>query len=135
MEDKGAEKRECKRFAIPGATVSYEHKKGTEEFSQVIDMSRAGIKYQSDNSLAINSEQTIKISIPGETIPLILTGQVRWIIFDKEKKKYLVGIQFNPYGEKSGQNYPGNLVKIIALEQKFSTAQEFESDKYEIDIE
>ncbi|GAG41103.1 unnamed protein product [marine sediment metagenome] len=135
MEDKGAEKRECKRFALPGATVSYEHKKGTEEFSQVIDMSRAGIKYQSDNSLAINSELTFKISIPGETIPLILTGQVRWITFDKEKKKYLVGIQFNPYGEKSGQNYPGNLVKIIALEQKFSTAQEFESDKYEIDIE
>ena len=135
MEDKGAEKRECKRFVIPGATVGYKHKKGTEEFSQVIDMSRAGIKYQSDKSLDLNSELTLKISIPGETIPLILIGQVRWITLDKKKKKYLIGIQFNPYGEKSGQNYPGNLVKIIALEQKFSTPQESESDKYEIDIE
>jgi Tfp pilus assembly protein PilZ len=120
---------------IPGATVSYEHKKGTEEFSQIVDMSRAGIKYQSDKSLDLNSELTLKISIPGETIPLILIGQVRWITFDKKKKKYLIGIQFNPYGEKSGQNYPGNLVKIIALEQKFSTLQESKSDKYEIDIE
>ena len=135
MEDKSAEKRECKRFVIPGATVGYEHQKGIEEFSQVIDMSRAGIKYQSDKSLDLNSELTLKISIPGETIPLILIGQVRWITFDKKKKKYLIGIQFNPYGEKSGQNYPGNLVKIIALEQKFSTPQESESDKYEIDIE
>jgi Tfp pilus assembly protein PilZ len=135
MEDKGAEKRECKRFVIPGATISYEHKEGTEEFSQVIDMSRAGIKFQGDNSLDLNSELTLKISIPGEAIPLTLIGQVRWITFDKEKKKYLIGIQFNPYGEKSGQNYPGNMVKIIALEQKFSTLQEFESDKYEIDLE
>ncbi|NOR53428.1 MAG: PilZ domain-containing protein, partial [Candidatus Aminicenantes bacterium] len=128
-------KRECKRFVIPGATVSYEHKKGTEEFSQIVDMSRAGIKYQSDKSLDLNSELTLKISIPGETIPLILIGHVRWITFDKKKKKYLIGIQFNPYGEKSGQNYPGNLGKIIALEQKFSTLQESKSDKYEIDIE
>lgn len=135
MEDKSAEKRECKRFVIPGATVSYEHKDGTEEFLQMIDMSRAGIKYQSDKSLDLNLELTLKISIPGETIPLNLIGQVRWITFDNGKKKYLIGIQFSPYGEKSGQNYPGNLVKIIALEQKFSTPQEFESDKYEIDTE
>jgi hypothetical protein len=135
MEDKVAEKRECKRFVIPGATVAYEHKKGTEEFSQIVDMSRAGIKYLSDKSLDLNSELTLKISIPGETIPLTLIGQVRWITFDKEKKKYIIGIQFNPYGEKSGQNYPGNLVKIIALEQKFSTPHKSESDKYEIDIE
>jgi hypothetical protein len=135
MEDKGAEKRECKRFMIPGATVSYEHKKGTEEFSQVIDMSRAGIKYQSDKSLELNSELTLKISIPGETIPIIFIGHVRWIAFDEKKKKYLIGFQFNPYGEKTGRNYPGNLVKIIALEQKFSAPQESKSDKYEIDLE
>lgn len=135
MEDKSAEKRECKRFVIPGATVSYEHKKGTEEFSQIVDMSRAGIKYQSDKSLDLNTELTLKISVPGETIPLILIGHVRWIAFDEKKKKYLIGFQFNPYGEKTGQNYPGNLVKIIALEQKFSTLQESKSDKYEIDIE
>ena len=135
MEDKSAEQRECKRFIIPGATVSYKTEKGTEEFSQVIDLSRAGIKYQSDNAVDINTELTLKISVPGETIPLTLIGQVRWVSFDKKKKKYHVGIQFNPYGEKQGQNYPGNLVKIIALEQKFSTPQQSESDKYEIDVE
>ncbi len=135
MEDKVAEKRECKRFVIPGGTVSYEHKKETEEFSQIVDMSRAGVKYLSDKSLDLNTELTLKISVPGETIPLILIGHVRWIAFDEEKKKYIIGFQFSPYGEKTGQNYPGNLVKIIALEQKFSTLQESKSDKYEIDIE
>ncbi len=135
MEDKSAEQRECKRFVIPGATVSYKYKERTEEFSQIIDMSRAGIKYQSDKSLDLNTELTLIISVPGETIPLTLIGHVRWIAFDEKKKKHLIGIQFNPYGEKSGQNYPGNLVKIIALEQKFSTLQESKSDKYEIDIE
>ena len=33
MENKEAEKRTCSRFAIPGATVSYEFKDFTEEFS------------------------------------------------------------------------------------------------------
>jgi len=47
-------------------------------------------------------------------------GRVRWSAANPGKSyKYQIGIQFNPYGEKKGQNYPGSLVKIIALEQKF----------------
>ena len=133
MEDEGLEKRACIRFPIPGATVSYEFREYIEEFSPVIDISRGGIKFQGKEPLDINAEVTLNISIPGERAPLTLHGTVRWISFDEEKDRYHIGVQFNPYGKKERENYPGNLVKIIALEQKFSTKDKAKTEKYEID--
>lgn len=127
------ERRDCKRFTIPGATVSIEAKEYTEELSPVLNLSRGGLKLLGNKSLDLNLELTLKISVPGEKIPLTLAGAVKWISFDEEKKKYNIGIQFNPYGEKKGQNYPGTLVKIIALEQKFLISDKAEIEKYEID--
>ncbi len=133
MENKEAEKRTCKRFEIPGATVSYEFKEYSEEFSPLGDMSRGGVKFLSKNPLDINADITLKISVPGERIPLTLHGKIRWISFIESKNQYQVGVKFNPYGEKEGYNYPGNLVKIISLEQKFATKEETKIEKYEID--
>ena len=133
MEDKGVEKRVCKRFEIPGATISYKVNKKSEEFCPVIDISRGGIKFLGKKSLDINTELTLQISIPGETIPLSLIGVVRWLSYDDEKEKYNIGIQFNPYGEKKDQNYPGIMVKIIALEQKFSTQDVPRTEKFKIE--
>jgi len=45
MEYKEAEKRTCIRFAIPGATISYEFKDYAEEFSPLVDISRGGVKF------------------------------------------------------------------------------------------
>ena len=133
MENKEAEKRTCIRFAIPGATVSYEFKDYTEEFSLLIDISRGGVKFLGKYPLEINADITLKISVPGEMIPLTLHGKVRWISFVEEKDQYQIGVQFNPYGEKERQNYPGNLVKIISLEQKFAPTDKAKVGKYEID--
>jgi Tfp pilus assembly protein PilZ len=133
MEKKTAADRTCKRFELPGATISYEFKDSTAEFSPLVDMSRGGVKFLSKNPLDINADITLKISVPGERIPLILHGKVRWISFIEDKSHYEVGIQFNPYGEKEGHNYPGNLVKIIALEQKFAPTGKAKIEKYEID--
>jgi len=133
MEYKDTENRACIRCEIPGATVSYEFKEHIEEFSPVIDISRGGVKFQTKKPPDINAEVELKISIPGEKVPLILHGKVRWISFIEEKEQYYIGIQFNPYGEKKGENYPGNLVKIIALEQKYSTKDKAKTEKYEID--
>ena len=133
MKYKDTEKRECIRFEIPGATISYKFKEHIEEFSPVTDISRGGIKFQGKKSLDINAEVTLKISIPGERVPLILHGKVQWISYIEKKDQYEVGVQFNPYGEKEGQNYPGNLVKIIALEQKFAAKNKAKTEKYEID--
>lgn len=139
MEYTGTEGRECVRFEIPGATVSYKKKalifskdKHVEEFCPVIDMSRGGVRFLSQNSIKINTKLILEIALPGETIPLIQTGIVRWSSFHVGKSyKYQIGVQFDPYGEKKGQNYPGNLTKIIALEQKFVPSQKEEEKKTE----
>ena len=133
MENNEAENRTCIRFAIPGATVSYEFKDYTEEFSPVDDISRGGVKFLGKYPLEKNADITLKISVPGERIPLTLHGKVRWISFIEGKEQYQVGVQLNPYGEKEGQNYPGNLVKIISLEQKFAPPDKAKVGKYEID--
>jgi Tfp pilus assembly protein PilZ len=133
MENNEAENRTCIRFVIPGAMVRYEFKDYTEEFSPLVDISRGGVKFLGKHPLEINADITLKISVPGEMIPLTLHGKVRWISFIEEKDQYQIGVQFNPYGEKERQNYPGNMVKIISLEQKFAAADKAKVGKYEID--
>ncbi len=127
MSDKGTEKRSCQRFKIPGATVSYQRErrlfpsKGFEqEFCPVLDLSRGGVRFLTQKPLKFKARIVLQVSIPGERIPLNLRGQVRWSSFNPGKSyKFQAGVQFNAYGENKGQNYPGALVKIIALEQKF----------------
>lgn len=146
MDYEGIERRTCIRFEIPGTTVSYKLKKpplaktsNGEEFCPTIDLSRGGLRFLSQEELKIGSPIMVKLSIPGERIPLELHGQVRWVAPQIGMNyKYQIGVQFSPYGEKKGQNYPGSLVKIIALEQKFapsdqnglskSPKEEFETD-------
>ena len=146
MEYKGLERRACIRFEIPGATVSYKIKKRIfekhefeEEFCPLLDMSRGGLRFFAQKTLKIGAPVSIEISIPGERVPLAISGRVRWSAPNIGKSfKYRMGVQFSPYGEKKGQNYPGILVKIISLEQKYcpaepevkkkSTLDEFETD-------
>lgn len=128
MDDKEIENRACVRFEVPGATVIYQEKKlfstqekDDEEFWPVLDMSRGGFRFLCQKPLKSNTKAYLKISIPGEGAPMSLTGQVRWTSFNPGKSyKYQIGVQFNPYGEESGQNSPENLEKLISLEQKFS---------------
>jgi len=132
MEEKRIEKRACIRFQIPGATISYQFKEHVEEFSPLVDISRGGLKFIGKKSPEINTEVTLNLSIPGERIPLALHGKVRWISYIEEKDQYYIGVQFNPYGEKQRENYPGNLVKIIALEQQYAIKEKAKTDKFEI---
>ena len=79
------------------------------------------------------------ISVPGERVPLTMNGKVRWSTPTEDVNYgFQVGVQFSAYGEKKDQNYPGNLVKIIALEQKFCPPSEAPSgtgtdSDYEVD--
>lgn len=138
MLEKGIERRLCQRFKIPGATVSYRKERllaaegrYVEEFCPVLDLSRGGVRFLAQKPLKFKSKVALQISIPGERVPLNLRGRVRWSTFNAGKSyKYQAGVQFNPYGEEKAQNYPGILVKIIALEQKFlETAGNGAADK------
>jgi len=123
------EKRTCIRFEIPGATLSFKTKKMfnhrddyQEEFCPVADISRGGLRFLSKSQPKLNAPVIVKLSIPGEQIPFMLKGIIRWIgRYAGSVYATQVGVQFNPYGDESkDQNYPGALVKIIALEQKFA---------------
>jgi len=142
-EYKGKERRVCRRFAVPGATVNYSLKKTPssdkkkddswdEEFCPVEDLSCGGIKYAGKKPLRINSDITVKILIPGERAPLTVYGQVRWLSTEEDIEVCKMGVQFNPYGEGEGKNYPGLMVKLLELEHKFATP-ESDITKYEID--
>jgi hypothetical protein len=124
------EKRTCVRFKVPGATVSYRTEKVfhpssdiyEEEFCPVRNLSRGGILFICRKKLKPETKIQLKLSLPGERLPLKLKGIVLRITASPGKNdEYKVGTQFSPYGEKKGQNYLGNLVKIISLEQKFSS--------------
>ncbi|MGD8536296.1 MAG: PilZ domain-containing protein [Candidatus Aminicenantes bacterium] len=142
-EYKGKERRVCRRFEVPGATANYSLKKASssdkkkneswdEEFCPVEDMSCGGIRYAGKKPLKINSDITVKIFIPGERTPLTLHGQVRWLSTEEDIEVCRTGVQFNPYGEGEGKNYPGLMVKLLELEHKFATP-ESDITNYEID--
>ena len=130
MEYEGIEKRQSRRFRIPGATASYEIKDNIEEICSVINISRVGLKLLSKNPIEIDSELIIDISIPNERFPLTFWGQVRWFSFNERKNKYIIGIEFNPYGEQKGQNYPAYLEKIFTLEQNFLKPDQYNTTRY-----
>lgn len=127
MDENHAERRACLRFKIPGATVNCQQKGFLlfkpgfiEEFCPVLDISRGGIRFLTQKPLKMDLEVLLKISIPGERIPFTMKGVVKWSSPGEGKSyRYQVGVQFYPYGEDKDQNLPSNLVKIIALEQKF----------------
>jgi len=127
MSDENLEKRACVRFRIPGATVKYKREKRflrssdyVAEFCPVLDLSRGGIRFLAQEMIKFDSLVELKVSIPGETSPLVLKGIVRWYSPNPgQSYKYQMGVQFLPYGDSKDHNYPGALTKIIALEQKF----------------
>ncbi|MFB0566072.1 MAG: PilZ domain-containing protein [Candidatus Aminicenantaceae bacterium] len=126
MEYRGIERRGCTRFSIPGATVRYKQKihlfskeEYIEEDYPVLNISRGGILFLSQDRIDIASKINLKIFIPDEQDALIIMGRVRWVLHNPGVSyKYQIGIQFNPYGKKKGHNSPELLEKIIALEKK-----------------
>jgi Tfp pilus assembly protein PilZ len=141
MAFKGLERRACIRFEIPGATIRYKLKKlffekqvFEEEFCPLIEMSRGGLQFLAQNTHKVGTSVSLEISIPGERVPLVLAGRIRWTAPNVGKSyKYRMGVQFSPYGEKKGQNYPGILVKIISLEQKYCPTEPSEKEKSTLD--
>ena len=143
MKENEIERRSCIRFKIPGATLNYQRKSllskpgFIEEFCPVWDISRGGIRFSTQKMLKPDTEVTLRISVPGERIPFTMKGIVKWSS-PSEGKSYAfqVGVQFSPYGMDKDQNLPQNMVKIMALEQKFADKEkespDREKDEFEI---
>ncbi len=135
MLENGYERRTCVRFKIPGATVDYQRKTFLpkpgfiEEFCPLVDISRGGIRFLAQKPIKPETEVTVKISVPGERIPFTMKGIVKWSAAAEGKTyNYQIGVKFQPYGDKKDENLPQNMVKIMALEQKYAEQPEGEGD-------
>jgi Tfp pilus assembly protein PilZ len=127
MGEKDVEKRLCRRFRIPGATISYRVRRlfspgsrTEEEFCPLLDLSRGGVRFLTQKPLKFRSRIRLQLSVPGERVTLDLSGRVRWSTFHAgQSYKYQAGVQFEPYGLEKGQNAPQALGKLVMLETKF----------------
>jgi Tfp pilus assembly protein PilZ len=126
MTERKIEKRACERFVIPGATMHYKKKtfffrRDYDENSYpLFDISRGGLRFLTQERLAVGTEIYMEVLAPGEEGPLVVTGRVTWNSQNPEKSyKYQIGIQFAPYGEQRHYNPPEALKKIIAWEERF----------------
>jgi len=124
-DEKNLEKRACNRFRIPGATVRTKRPKSlfrkatfSSDSSPLLDLSRGGIRFLTSTKLPLDAAVTIEITIPGEDLPLIFLGHVRWFAPHPDPiLRYQFGIQIDPYGDREGYNPPEILDRIIGLEQ------------------
>jgi Tfp pilus assembly protein PilZ len=127
MNSEKVEKRSCRRFSIPGATISLKTKKFfsrsshyCEDSCPVLDLSRGGLRFTCRRLLSVTSKVSLNLDIPEESSTLHLKGQVRWAIPNPGRNyKYQVGIQFLPYGSNKKHNDPLVLEKIKELEKIF----------------
>lgn len=125
MADVKPTQRACDRFRVPGAIAGYRvltsrgPRKGfDEETCPVLDLSRGGLCFWTQSPLEVDQKVYLEISAPGEASPLGLFGAVRWIRPNPgQAYKCQVGVQFNPYGDKKGQNSPAALIRLTALEE------------------
>lgn len=117
------EKRECRRFEVFGAEISYRIEKrffkgsndeGVE--APVCDISYGGVRFLSDSKIKLGAELALDIRIPGESRPLLFKGKVVWVAPQPgQSYRYEIGVQFHPYGEKKGLNPPENLERLKAI--------------------
>lgn len=121
-EDK-IERRQCKRFVITGATLHYREESFFRrrnfggDFYPLIDISRGGLRFLSNDRIAVGRKVSVKIVQPDEE-PLIMQGTVVWCGLNGGKSyKCEVGIQFAPYGEQEDYNPTESLRKIISWEE------------------
>lgn len=127
MAFKGKEKRECHRFEVPGATLSYKRSgffstspDFEDEYCPILDLSLGGLRFLTQKNLKVNSKLTLKISFHEKEGSFFLSGKVKWTISNPGfSYKYQVGIQFNPYGDKEGHNSPEEFAKMKKLEWKY----------------
>ena len=122
---KRMDRRSCTRFRIPGATLK--HRKtgvlflrgsGTTVTLPLLDISRGGLSFPSDDKIKKNTPLTLIVNMPGDpgdAEPLEVKGVVKWLSVNPSiSYKFRVGVQFLPYGDGRGCN-PGHVLEKIKL--------------------
>ncbi len=122
--DSKLKKRKCKRYAIPGTTLYYKKIKlffnspgYSQDYFPVIDISKGGASFLTDQRIKPGSPIMIKLTIPDLVsnidLPLEILCKTRWIARNREESyRFQTGISFNTYGDNKNQN-PLEILEIF----------------------
>jgi hypothetical protein len=121
------ERRTYKRFVVPGATVRYRRERlffasrYSDDLLPVFDLSRGGLRFLSQEFLDISTRLSLRFSVPGEGAVIDLSGRAVWVSTNPERSyKYQVGVRFEPFSGRRGENDPSLLERLADLEERFS---------------
>ncbi len=115
-------KRSCRRFVIPGTTLSYKEKKwfsfrigkDYDDYLPVLDLSRGGAKFLSHQRIVPGTNITVRLQIPGYDKIWSIFAQIRWINKNPEQSyPYQIGISFHSFGTKRNKN-PIELLNFLS---------------------
>jgi len=124
-------KRSCKRFSIPGTIIYFRDRprffsrsKYTNDYYPVINMSRGGVNFLSDQRLSIGAQLIVKLNTPKTPTGPEIIANVKWISKNKEHSyRYQTGIAFNSYGDGKNKNSWKILTFLENLEKKSNKAE------------
>ncbi|MFC2156722.1 PilZ domain-containing protein [Acidobacteriota bacterium] len=125
------ERRLCFRFEIPGATLHYWNagfdpygKNDGEKNLPVLDMSRGGIRFLSQEEISLQSLVQVEVDFPEENQSLSLKGQVIWSVLDPaDEYKYQNGIVFDREWMDQDKDAQTSLKFMENLEQKYCSLE------------
>lgn len=124
------EKRKCKRFILPGASISYEihgflgHRKPSPEKTYfLIDLSKGGLGFLTNKPPKTGTKISILLHFSDDEEPISLEGTVVYSMLNVGIiAQYRVGVEFKPYGDEKGFNSRKALDKLDELEKIYSTS-------------
>lgn len=114
---------------MPGATLCYRKKSRfwrenaySEDRFPVLDISRGGAKFLSNDRPKVGLRIDVRIYIPEASQPLEMAAVVCWVGINPEfSYRFQIGIAFAPYGSWKNANPPALLGQIKKLESAYST--------------
>ena len=112
-EEDGANKRTCHRFEIPDGLGKYKRKgllallSGYSKAYPVVNVSKGGLAIECEDNIPKGTKVSVQLFAPNEE-PLEMSSVVRWIGASPDGGKVL-GVQFDPFGERSGWNHLASL--------------------------
>jgi hypothetical protein len=131
-QGRNLEDRECARFVVLGATISrkksdFRHLRNdfaSEERLPVVDISKLGISFLTDNLLTSSSVSLLLQYSDHENL-ICLKGRVAYSLpcGMGHSYRYQVGVRFDPFSTKKDDNP----VKALRILEKLKPGQDIES--------
>ena len=113
FEVEGAEAR-VKPAGVIGAITGYPRQRHS-----VLNVSKGGLAFESEEPYKRSQKVMVLLYVPGQDEPLEFRSKVRWQKGLLGKQILTVGVQFEPFGPRRGQNAIDALDILRELEAKF----------------